>query len=253
MARPLLFVAALAPLLLAPGPSGPARAEMLGPGTYRGWVVEDRWGTTHLANGVYLLPLERPAAEKARRFTGMPVSVDVAEIGSSTPLEHSIARIGSIERTDPAHRSLEVDLVPGETRLAGGESQRLEVRVRYAGEGPLEFRLEDLAVLVRRRGPPLPESAWSQPARDDRGTPWSSGGWSMLVLELHRRHENRAVYRAPGGRVVANGPFRYGTELVATFPPGEYEAWAILGDRNFSKAPDGRSALVPFDVVAKPR
>ncbi len=251
MSRVLLLAAVLA--VLVPVPCDDARGELLGPGRYRGWVMKDRWGGLHLANGVYLLALDDGAAKKAKPFVGKPVAVDVDERGVAgmEPLE--IRDVAGITTIPAGHPKLEVHLSVGVDRLKPAAEQRLALTVKYEGRKPLEFQLRDLVILVRRRGAPLKMSARNVMTQDRRGALWTTGGLSMRVIEPERLHENRAVFRAPGGRLAVKGPFVYTTELIGRFPPGKYDVWAALGGVNFSGAPDGRSTMLPFEVQPKKR
>jgi hypothetical protein len=233
---PLVAVAVLGP---------PIAAERLLPGSYRGWIREDRWGEMQLANGVYLLPVAKDAQPALRPHLGRPVDVAVTRIDQVTDFDGSIAAVGAVKAAEPVHG--------GKLRLAlhhrGGEKGvTLEARLEYEGSEPLEIRLRDLRVLLRRRGPPCRLDDAAADAVDDRGTRWGEGGRSTRVLADGRLHEHLQVFRAPGGVLEARGPFAYTAVLEARLPPGEYEAWAVAGDANYSGPPDARSGFVPFDV-----
>jgi len=236
------LLAFLGALLLLPSP---CPGEFLGPGSYRGWVRVDRWGNLSLANGVYLLPVSGKARAALLPHKDRPVDVDVTRIDQRSDLEWVIAEVGGVKAAAPAHGG-KLDVALTHATVEGHALLRL--RVEYGAQAPLTFRLRHLRVLLRRRGPPCALDDGYAEARDDEGTPWVGGGWGTRTLEDERLREEFQVYRAPGGTLEAQGPFAYETGLTVTLPAGEYEAWAIAGDANYSHPPDARSPFLAFDV-----
>lgn len=199
---PLIALAAL-------GPTSPA--EPLGPGSYRGWVSLDRWGELQLANGVYLLPVAKESQPALRPHLGHPVDVDVTRMEQPNDFDALIATVGGVKPATPVHDgNLKLALTQGRGKKG---ATRFEVRLQYDGNEPVELRLRDLRVLLRRRGPPCRLDEDYADAADAHGTRWGEGGMSTRVLVDERLHENLQVFRAPGGDLEARGPFTYTTAL----------------------------------------
>lgn len=234
------------------------QAEVLGPGEYTGWVVQDRWGAVCLANGVYRLPFRGKARDAALAWKGKPVVVDVSEIAGDEA-QYGIGAIKGIKAAEPVHAGrLTVQLERTEIRQPRPRRQELRLSVRYEGQEKFKFDCRRLMVVVQRVGRPTPAAkgqTWVVfPGKDARGTAWTTGGASMNVMEHGKRLRNEQVYKAPGGTFETTGTFTYSTKLLLELLEGEYELFAIYNGwnySNFSGEPGPRSTQERFDVVVK--
>ena len=252
--------------ILAAAPAPRATAELLGPGTYQGWVVKDRWGDVALVQGVHRLVLRGQAKTKALEWLDRSVTVEVTKVGATDGgLDAHITEVSSIKATKPKHAGvLRIELQQPEIDPPIPHQQHFDVYVRYAGKEHFRLPCKRVKVIVRRRGAPInlgkvellkeEKDIWTcLEAQDEHKTPWVRAGASMNVLEADKRIEQSLVLRAPGGDFESTGAFTYHTDLMFELPPGEYEFVALLGDDNYGHAPTPRSRVTNFDVVKRER
>lgn len=263
--RLLLPASLLALVLLAVPAPNPASAELIGPGSYHGWIVKDRWGEVALVQGVYRLVMAGEAKTKALEWLGKSVTVEVTKVGESGgDLDPQITEVSSIKAVRPKHDGvMRIELQQPEIDPPILHQQHFDVYVRYTGTERFRLQCKRVKVIVRRRGPPInlgkvellkgEKDIWTcLEAQDRQETPWGRAGASMDALEADKRIEQSLVLRAPGGEFESAGAFTFHADLMFELPPGEYEFVALLGDDNYSHAPTPRSRVTSFDVV-KPK
>ncbi len=261
----LLLLACLALTAHSVMPAPDANAELIGPGTYQGWIVKDRWGEVALVQGVHRLVMSGDAKTKALEWLGKSVTVEVTKVGGSRgDFDPQITEVSSIKAARPKHDGvMRIVLQQPEIDPPVPHQQHFDVYVRYTGKERFRLQCKRVKVIVRRRGPPInlgkvellkgEKDIWTcLEAKDKHETPWVRAGASMDALEIDKRIEQSLVLRAPGGEFEGTGAFTYRADLMFELPPGEYEFVALLGDDNYSHAPTPRSRVTSFDVV-KPK
>ena len=262
----LLPTSALVLLLLAVASPVPATAELIGPGTYQGWIHQDRWGDVLLVQGVHRLVLAGEAKTKAMEWLGKSVTVEVTKVGETRgDLDAQITEVASIKSAKQKHEGvLRIELQQPEIDPPIPHQQLFVLYVRYTGTERFRLQCKRIQVLLRRKGPPInlgkidilkgEKDIWTcLEAKNERKTPWIRAGASMDVLEGTGHVEQSLVQRAPGGDLECTGAFTYHADLMFELPPGEYEFVAVLGDDNYSYAPTPRSRVTSFDVVKRER
>ncbi len=244
----------------------PATAERIGPGTYKGWIAQDRWGEVALVQGVHRLPMRGKAKTEALQWTGKPVTVEVTKIGAGDGLmDSTIVEVSSIEAAKPKHEGvLRIELQQPEIDPPIPHQQHFDVYVRYTGKERFRLQCKRIQIIVRRRGRPIPlgkvdilkgeKDEWTcLEGHNERKTPWTRAGGSMDAVEAKGLVQHQLVLRAPGGELECEGAFTYHADVVFELPPGQYEFVALLDDDNYAHAPTPRSAVTSFDVVKQAR
>jgi len=249
------LVLGLAGIALLLAPRAPADELGLRPGTYRGYVRRDRWGQKLLQHGrrAWLLTDEVYLWLEP----GQPMVLQVADIrrpDRSAPSRIDAVYAAAVERL-PLALGLTLRFDP--RRQTTGETLLATVAIRNLAAAPLDVYRKKLRLSLLRRswlGVSYPEEELlgaSEEAPDlgraVRAVPRREAGEpTILVREIPLEWRNASSVGRLEPGVTLRQTFAFGEDL----PTGEYEAFAVWGERDDPAARQPMSEVRSFDLNA---
>jgi hypothetical protein len=252
-----LFLAMFVGIALLLRYEATAEEHKLRPGTYHGYVRQDRWGQKLFQYGRQAWFLTDEVFFWLQPLAGKPIVLGVTDIRrpdpSSPSLVHAISS-ATVERL-PLELGLSLQFDP--RRHLAGETLLATVTIHNLGAAPLDVRGRKVRLIVMRKsdlGLLYPEEeVLGSPAgapsfggeprrlvRGDQGRPW------VMAREIHGEWRNTSPVGKLEPGVTLKQTFAFGEDL----PTGEFEIFAVWGVSDDPKALQPMSEVRIFELNA---
>lgn len=248
------------------------QAERTGPGTYRGYYNETRWGDRVLHLGPYHTFVSEAVAKALLKHKGKPLEVDVTDL-SQPPLGRGMIQAVGKVKENGSLKGLRIKAELESKKVERGDGVTINIALRNSTAKDITIDSAKLAVVLAANSPrsqnkidykdPDGRSYWyyrySYLTSGDEAGPsgiachqtllrWSDKQFSGIEVDPAR---NR-VTKGDQITVEANGTFTASYTAAKELPDGEYELFVYLVSGNLSSVPGPMSSRLAFDVVEPP-
>lgn len=233
------------------------RAERLGPGTFRGYYCETRWGQKVFHCGPYHYFVGDDAAKALAPHAGKPLEFEVLELSQPmNPGAGLIQEVGKITETG-ALSGLTLTAALKSNKVVHGDGVPVHVTLRNDSAEKIKVWPCKLALILATDSPFSSEQiGYKHPA--DRAFWYYAYGYSTLENDDKSKAMQIACHQIDvpteefgiislGPKEAFEADFTVGKELL----PDDYEVFAMLTPSNNSPLAEPMSRRLAFDVVAK--
>lgn len=252
-----------------------ARAEIIAPGTYRGYFTTTRWDQAVFHTGPYHLFVADSARKSVDKLRHKPLEIDVTKISQPmNPGAGLIEEIGKVTEKGVAS-GLKLTATLRSSKVRQGEGIRLTLGFENKSDKSIIVRANQLAVVLVTNSP-FSNSDIDYKDPDDRSYWYYSYSYRAAVINAERLRiacrevtplwtAKEFVERGSGihlanangdvtGRIVISPDGKLSSDFVTgqRLLPDDYEVFFYLKSGNLSYAPGPVSKRLPFDVVKSP-
>jgi len=217
-----------------------ADADIISPGTYRGYFLIDRWGHKVLNYGTSYTFVSDSAEGMLAKETGKPIEAQVTKILQPVnPGAGVIAEVTSVRTVDAPAMKLRVTLMSPTTKVTQGQGLSLVLRVENRSRQDVRLWPGALRIILAT-DKPFPNEAIGYEHPDDLAY-WcyqhvyfdTAGGRVLRIACREDRPPWKGKYIASHGSGLrtTREPLKFVDDVVVFEPGGRFEHELVVGSR----------------------